>query len=787
MHQISYAQYQGKLIGNVRDHTSALEFVTVTLSKLPDSSKVVAYTMSDSLGSFKFDPLEVGEYVLKMSLLGYNTGMMKVVLSKVQDNIQLSNLVLVENINQLQLVTITSTKKLIEKTTDGFIVNAAANITAIGGTATDLLKNTPTVSVDADGAITLRGKAPMILVNGRNSNLGNPDQIPASSIESIEIITNPSAKYDANAESGIINIKLKKNKQNGTNGAIAIGAGFGAKGRISNALILNNKTKKWNLGLGYDNRFAGRTRKINGTRTNFYLPENYLLTQDRRDHRSEQLQNLKVNLDFSPDEKNAFSLEAIGSLEGQDNFEDLRSDLRKQNNIFKSNTDRNSVEIARTKVAEFSLDYTRKYDDDRKSLTANISSSSDIDRENTDITSQALSEKSENIGTPFLERTHNFENGNVINAKVDYAFPISLHGLIETGYKATLRMIDADFLSATKVDDVYITNTSASNVFNFNENVHAISVSYQGALIVRDAPKWKYSIGLRAEEVNNHGIVQNSTLSIKNQYLKLFPNTSISYLFSPDEYLKLSYGKRINRPSLGLLNPFTDITDALNPHSGNPNLKPEIIHNVELGYSKEFNNTSFSINLFYRNAFNSIRPFFFLQSNGANLNMPINIGHAVTYGLENVLDLKVSNAYHFNASVSLFQQHLTGDVSSPDIVQDAFGWNGKLINDIFVSDAGKLQIVGNFNSALVTPQGRRLEQYFADLGYQHKLGKGNARLGLTIVDIFNTLKTGLENNTAEFSSYRTSKADTRAIMITFAYSFKAAFKEKLLDNQFSKE
>jgi outer membrane receptor for ferrienterochelin and colicin len=225
-------------------------------------------------------------------------------------------------------------KKLIQKTAEGIIFNVAANIAQIGGTATDLLKNIPTVEVDADGAISLRGKKPLILINGKNSAITNIDQIASSSIESIEVITNPTAKYDANAESGVINIKLKKNNQNGINGAVALGAGFGAKGRINSSILLNHKTEKWNFGLGYDNRFAGRTKKIKGSRTNYLITDEHFIEQQRNDERTEQLQNLKFNIDFSPNDKNNFSFEAIANKEGQDNNETLKTIIKRANSSF---------------------------------------------------------------------------------------------------------------------------------------------------------------------------------------------------------------------------------------------------------------------------------------------------------------------------------------------------------------------------------------------------------------------------------------------------------------------
>jgi outer membrane receptor protein involved in Fe transport len=779
------AQNTGTIRGMVNDTRTPLEFVTVALYNTAGTGKAIYVIVTDSSGSFFFDKLPLGNYGIKFTLIGYNTGLQHLSLTEPVTGFKLDNFVMIKDQNFMQAVTVTAQKKLIEKTPEGFIINAAANITASGGTATELLKNTPTILVDAEGAITLRGKTPLILINGRNSTFSNTDQIPASSIESIEIINNPTAKYDANAESGIINIKLKKNKQNGTTGALAIGAGLGSQGRINSSLLLNHKTKKWNTGLGYDNRFAGRTRKINGSRTNFYLPDDYLLSQNRNDKRIEQLQNLKFNLDYVPDNKNSFSFEAVGSLEGQDNNESLNSALYKQNNDFKSNTNRHSLELQRSRVAEFAFDYNRKFSNELKSLAVNVNTSIGADRENTDITSQPLDKNNISTGNPFLERTHNYENENITAAKLDYTFPVSKNALLETGYKGVYRNVTDDYQSAGFLNNIYLTDTASSNIFKFNEQVHAAYILYSAGFGKAENKKWKYKSGLRAEQVFNNGHTQNNSTGFTNQYLKLFPTASLVYYKTATTYFKLSYGKRISRPGLGQLNPFTDITDSLNPHSGNPNLKPEIIHALELGYNKEWRNWSLSSNLFYRYSINTIRQIAQLQSNGASLTYPVNIGNAQTYGVENIANAKLSKFYEFNASLSLFEQKLNGSNVSLDAVQNAFGWNVKLINNIVPWRDGKLQVIASYNAAQATPQGKRIAQYFVDMGFQQKLAKGNARFGLTVTDIFNTFKSGYRNNTATFTNYRNSKADTRAFIITFAYFFKSAFKEKLLENKFS--
>ncbi|MFN8356676.1 MAG: TonB-dependent receptor [Spirosomataceae bacterium] len=778
------AQQAGRISGNVVDNHQPVEFATVTLAKLPDSTKVLYYVATDSLGKFDFEKLETGRYLLKISLIGYQPLVQAIQLNNANQEVILANLAFQSDNKTLNEVVVTAQKKLIQKTNEGFIVNAAANLTQAGGTATDLLKNTPTVSVDADGGITLRGKTPLILVNGRNSNLTNMDQLPASSIESIEIITNASAKYDANAESGIINIVLKKNKADGTNGALALGGGAGSRYRVNSSALLNHKSGKWNIGLNYDNRFAGRTRLIDGTRTNYNLPDSYFLKQNRSDERFEQLQNLKLAIDYQPNKVSSLSLEVIGNLRGQDNDETLYSNFYRQTNTFTTGNVRHSLELQREKVVEGALNYNRKFDNPKKLLSASLTSSLEKGRENTDIDTQALSEASTRINSLAWQRTHNYEDGVISNAKVDYTMPVGSHNLLDIGYKGIFRSIKTDYETADLVNAAYIINTAASNIFDFSEQVHAIYALLRSK---NEHSPWNYELGVRAEQVDNNGHTQDQTTQFTNSYLKIFPTANLIYTLNAETFWKLSYGKRINRPGLGQLNPFTDITDALNPHSGNPYLKPEIIHAFELGFNKEHGEFSFSTNLFYRYAQNTIRNFFQEIGNGVVLNKPMNIGSSNSVGLENVVVGKISSFYDFNASVSLFQLQLNGSNILSDAVQSSFNWFGKLINNFVVGKSGKLQLIGNYTSAATTPQGQLIPLYFADLGYQQKLGKGNARLGLTIVDLFNTLKSGSKNYTTEFGSVRNSKADTRAIMLTFAYSFRTTVKDKMLENKFSRE
>ena len=778
---------QGKITGNVVSNNKPVEFATITISNLLDTNKVLFYEASDSLGVFSFANLNYGKYLLKVKVVGFFPFSKNASINTDNAVLNFNDINLTEDASELSKVTVVAQKKLIEKTTEGFVINTANNITQVGGTATDMLKSTPTVTVDNDGAITLRGKTPLILINGRNSGITNTDQIVASSIESIEIINNASSKYDANAESGIINIKLKKNKQSGTNGALALGGGIGAKGRANSSFILNNKVGKWNIGLGYDNRFAGRTRKIESNRTNFNLIDNYFIGQKRNDERVEKLQNLKLNIDYNFNQYNTISFEAIGNMESQDNNEDLISKLFNKNTGFSSSNDRHSYEYEKVKEGEFAFNYLKNYKNSPKTFNASLSSSIEKGRQNTDIYTTALDLYGKTMGIMQTQLTHNYEDGVITNTSLDYSIPTSASGVMEFGYKGLFRTIKTDFLTADKINDVYITNTAVSNIFNFNEQVQALYFQYHNTTHTKKEASWNYAMGLRAELVSNNGETNSLSTRFSNNYFNLFPTTHVAYNFNQKESIKLSYGKRINRPGLGQLNPFIDITDILSPHSGNPNLKPELIDAYELSFNNGNSKLNFTTSLFFRHSINAIRAYYTQLPNGAILNMPMNIGNADNFGIESMIIGKPFLAYDFNISATVFNQKINGSNISNDGVNNGTNWSGKIINNFTLNSASKLQIIANYISSKTTPQGETFSLYNVDLGLQQKLGKSNFKLNFIIVDAFNTLKSGYNTQTSTFSVYRSQKSDTRAFMVTLAYSFKAALKDKMLENKFNVE
>lgn len=778
-HAFSQSSIQARLV----DKSAPVEYVNVLLYSASDSVKILKYATTDSLGTFSLTGLTAGKYVMKTQMMGFVPAKIPVTLSEAQ-SLHLNDISLVTDSKMLAAVEVVSQKELVQKTTQGFIVKAKDNLTQAGGSATDLLKSIPTVVVDAEGAITVRGKGPLILINGRTSGISSTDLIPASSVESVEIINNPSAQYDADSEGGIIHITLKKAAKSGTNVTASVGGGFGAKGRGSAAFSLNRSAGKWNVGLSYDMRISERTRKANTTRTSFDQPLNYLLLQNRNDNRTESTQNVKFNVDYAASTHDLFNFEILSNIEGQDNDEVLASQFYTKLGAFNSRNIRESIELEKGLAVEFAGTYKHLFADKKEKLVINASTSIGRDNQDTDINTKSLSESGTAYGSTFLQRTYSYAKPQTTNFKVDYAKPISSSTTLETGYKGIYRANNIDFQNQTFIGSGYVKNPAVSNIFDFKEQIHAAYVQIKS----EPSASFKYDIGLRAEKVMNEGTsISNSSISFQRDYFNLFPTANFAYFVNNSDFLKFSYSRRINRPGLGQLNPMIDITDSLNQHGGNPYLKPELVNAFEVGYNKEGEGWSLSSSAFYRLSNNIIRPFIDLKPNGVALTTPQNFGNATTYGIEEIMDWAPARFWSMNTSVSIFDQKIDGSYVSSDVANEVVSWYGKMIHNFTLSKQTKLQIIGAYNSPTAMPQGTRMAVYNVDLGFQTKILKGKGGLGIVISDIFNMQSSGNMASASNFSLERTFKVDTRAIFVTFAYSFANVFKESLLDNLFSND
>ncbi len=771
--------------GKISSENQPLAMANVMLYASSDTARPVVFLSTDSSGLFEARPPAAGQFTLRVQLIGFVPYSTSFTLSQGQ-LLDMGTIDMVLAGNTMQEVTVTAKKKLIQRTNTGFTVQTDAILTQAAGTATDLLANIPTVLVDGEGGISIRGKAPMVLINGRNSNLGaNLERIPASSIERIEIINNPGAKYDADAEGGIINIILKKNAQKGTNGAFAIGGGYGARERFNSSLLLNHREGNTNLGLSYDNRMGRRTRTVNTDRVTFAADDDHYLYQDRFDERKELTHNLKLNADHTTKRKDQFSFEGIYGYDNDWNYETLVSNFKDRANTFTEGNQRISDERQLEHNWEGSMNYIRKYANERKQLSAGLSHSYGNESENTLITTTPLNAMAELMGDDFLQKTSNRERTHITTGRLDMSWPLGSKTVLDGGYKGILRNVNANFQNAYEENGVFVVDPVYSNVFDFSEHIHAVYGNFKSSFGTDD--EWKYEAGLRLEQMNNNGKNDKGASAFSNSFFNVFPNLNISRRLNEGSLVKLNLGRRINRPWLGQLNPFIDITDSLNRYGGNPNLKPELVNTAEIGWGKDWSRFSLNGTLFYRQGNNTILPYTQLLPGGIAFTQPQNIGRSTAIGLEAFITTNFGKFWNSTASFSMFHQEIEGEVDGDDLNSSVFSWYTKWVNNFNIGKNTKAQVLINYQAPTAIPQGTRIAVYNLDFGMQQKIMKGRGRLGLTITDVFNTLENGSQINTEDFTINRISKSDTRVVLLTFAMTFGTAFKEKLMENKFSAE
>jgi outer membrane receptor protein involved in Fe transport len=774
--------YSQRIEGRVMSDGQPLSMANVVVFNDKDSSQPVLFTSSDSLGFFSGNLPAMGDYSMRVQLIGFTPYRKTISVKQGVLNLGTINLVL-EN-RTMQEITVTAWKKMITRTNSGFTVQTDAILTQASGTATDLLANIPSILVDAEGGVSIRGKSPLILVNGRNSNLGaNLDRIPASSIERIEIINNPGAKFDADGEGGVINIILKKNTKQGTNGAFALSGGYGAHERFSGSFLLNHHPGNTNFGLAYDNRIGSRTRKIEAEREDFFADDGHYLKQDRFDERKEITHNFKFNADHTTSRKDVLSFEAIYGYDNDWNYETLNSRFSDKSGNFNNGNIRISDERPIEHNLEGSLNYTRKFSNDKKLLTAGISHSYGNETENTAIESTPVDASNSPAGNPYYQRTRNAELTNITNLRLDMAFPLAGSSFLDAGYKGIIRAVNADFDYEYELNGNYIPDPLYSNVFDYKEQVHAIYTTYRSSF-GRDE-KWKYELGIRLEQMMNKGESDKALSSFSNSFFNFFPNLNISRKFQSGSMIKFNLGRRINRPWLGRLNPFIDITDSLNPYGGNPNLIPELVNTAEFGWGHDWDKISLNANLFYRKGRNTILPYTTLLPGGITFTQPQNIGSSTSFGIESFLTVNTGKFWNSTASLSIFNQTVEGNIGGDELYSSLFSWYTKWINNFNLWKDLRVQILINYEAPTAAPQGERMAVYNADLGLQKKILKGKGRIGLTVTDVFNTLEYGNEILTNEFRSNRVSKSDTRAVLLTFAMTFGSTFKEKIMENTYT--
>jgi len=627
---------------------------------------------------------------------------------------------------------------------DKKVYNVADDISAKGGSANDVLNNIPSIEVDQDGNISLRGDGNVtILIDGRPSTLvGNDgsnvlDAFPANAIERIEVVTNPSAKYDPDGTSGIINIVLKKNKLKGFNGLVSTTV---ATDNLYEAnLGVTYRNRKFNINANYSfNYYEGYRNYYNDLQREVITDSTTQLLQSREGTDLKSTHTFVLGTDFYLSKRDVLGLSATGVLGERFRAGSLESSLYDGVGALANRWDRNSEDPRNRKSVDFNVNYTHKLKDQKGEWSFNGNHSQ------AQKNIQGFYEEIyyDNFGqlssfAPLNQQLNNDTKEKVTTFQSDFNRVLKdKKARIELGVKAIIRQDDLFTFSETKdtLTGTFFEDTVANYEYEYDESIYSAYATFG-----QELGKFKYQAGLRGEYAEQVPNLISTNQKFFNSYLNLFPSAHIKYAFSKKTELSLSYSKRINRAKSRQLNPFTSYANPVNLRSGNPELQPEYIHSFDLGVSYTNKKFIFSSSVFHKRTRDVItRIKVYYPDNTAKVTYQ-NIEKSVSTGLESVIIYKpfkwMKNTLSFNGN---YLQYTSSDTTA-DWNNSGINWGVKYILGIeFWKKTASFQLNAKYNAPIVAPQGLVQPRASVDLSMEKRFFDKRFSIGVRVTDLFDT-------------------------------------------------
>lgn len=626
----------------------------------------------------------------------------------------LGNVKLEQDVQQLDNVTVTASKPLMTLGIDRKVFNVEKALTAQGQTAVEIMRQIPSVNVDVDGNVTLRNATPTIFIDGRPTTL-TLDQIPADAIQSVEVITNPSAKFDASGgTASILNVVLKKNKKNGYNGSVR--SGIDSRGRFNLGGDFNIRQKKINFFLNgqYGERKSKSTSDVT---TNYFasggLPSS-VIKQDINGITNGRFGFVRSGIDYFMDNRNTITIAGTfvrGKFDNTDNnfleYDSLYTPVKVETGY------RNTISSGVFRNLGSTLSFKHNFSKAGHEWTADINYNKSNSNTNSNLNNQIYNADNTPKGKELIQKTLGTSENSLWVIQTDYANPIDDKSKIEAGARVQIR----DFNSTNNnsfydwISGNFVTNPLINNNYKFTDNVFAAYITYTGK-----TGNLGYNLGLRAESSNYNGTVLNtlgdSTFNVKFP-ISLFPSAFLNYKLTDKEDLQFNYTRRINRPNFFQLLPFIDYTDPLNLNKGNPGLTPEFTNSIEANYSNQINNNnSFLISAYFKNTNDLITRYQYkgintITKDSAIFNTYINANRSTAYGLELTSKNNITKAWDITTNLIFYNGRIKSNNLGVATDNSQFGFYAKLNTSYKFgkNTSWTFQVSGDYQSKTVLPVG----------------------------------------------------------------------------------
>lgn len=779
MAQIALSQASGRITGSVQDQNSRpLQSVSVSLLKARDSS-LVKVAVTDKSGKYEFENMPEGEYLVSASSVGYDKKFSTVFSNATGKDAPVAAIEMNEVAKNLSGVTVTARRPFIETSIDKTIVNVEASPTSAGATALEVLEKSPGIMVNNDGIISLRGKSGVIvMMDGKPTFLSPADlanllrNLPASAIDQIEIMTNPSAKYDASGNSGVINIKTKKGKAAGFNGSVMTGittSFFENNGimyvrpKSQNSFTFNYRKNKFNFFGNYNpNLMRGRgLLEISRTKLDDdknVLGYNEVETQFKFGNNNH---TLKLGLDYFADKKNTFGIVVSGfTFSGHPTPRTVTTSYDANHqplSMMISNTDN------RLRFRNFTsnLNYRRTFDTTSRELTVDLDFIVYDNNSRMLLTTDFFDGTGQPIGDQLLLKGNLPASINIFSFKADYVHPFRKGGRLEAGIKSSFVSNDNMVDYVRWFDSKWVTD-SRSNHFVYDENINAVYINAN-----RQVKKWSFQGGLRLENTVAKGYQVTNDSSFRRNFTNLFPSAFISYELNKSNKLTVSYTRRITRPNYQDLNPFIYFLDSLSYRKGNPFLLPQFTHNMELSHSFKGK----LITTFNFNSTNDVISMILKPDGDLVYLTSDNVARFRNVGLSITAPIPVTKWWNSNFFINIYNNHYKGVYENKplDLAYTSFMIN--MTQTFTIRKGTTAEITGFYRAKGVDQLNINEPMYLLSFGGQHQVLKGKGTVRLNLRDPFWIQRYKGRTQYDIVDTRIQNRWDNRQITVSFTYRF----------------
>lgn len=741
----------GVVLGKVFDKTLGKPIPYVNVSIL-DNNKIVTGGITQENGAFSIKNLELKNYSLEFQFMGYKKKTQTITLTESNKSINLNTVYLEEEAVQLEGVEIVKEKSIMEQKIDRKVINVGKDLISAGATASEIMNNIPSVSIDPQtNAISLRGNSNVrILIDGKPSNVDPSQllqQIPSASIKQIELITNPSAKYNPEGMSGIINIVLNKNAKLGFNGSVNTGVTFAKTPKLNSSLDLNYRTGKFNFYGNYGintgkNQNYGDVEKLQVGNENL---QKFKFNNQNTSHL------FKIGIDYYINESNTLSIYTNqnifkGTGDG-DTFVDYYNSTPDVYQIFDNENDNGTQ--------TYNLDYKHNFKKEGHNIELEANFSKDNSKEFAYYEYPSIS-----------NHTNNIENdGNNLVLNLDYVNPLSDSEKLELGAETRIE----------KTDNTFDVNSSYFSDFNYKRNILSAYATYG-----KQWKKWGMQLGARVENYTieaQFNKLNENPAKIEDDIFTIYPSGFVTYNPSDKNSFNFNYSRRVDRPSIQQLNPIREWSTPNMDSEGNPALTPQFTNSFELNYTRKTKIGSITSGIFYRMIADEITRVVFTNPDDNNRQVLsyTNFDDNNAYGIEFSGNLDLKKWWSINFGIDAYSKKIKGTVEvTPNVYEytetDATNFNARLNNNFKATKKLRFQLFGMYRGQDVSLQFTRKPMWKTDLGASYVVLKGNGTISARVSDIFQSMNFSFEGDKPNKSD-GSFHWESRSLYLGFNYKF----------------